>query len=215
LVKFRGQWVQMSAQEIQALGRESGSTTSNLSARAWQSSPSRSSMMLTPFPGTVDFARWEKAQEHEGASVNGTPLTRYWLIPIALRPKMFTSHPTMTSDEIRERTQHVWDTFYSVACIWKRSRCVSSIRARLAFLFVSKLYRQMYAGTGIATDSARQSRARFWARVLAKPCRRLFQAKPMPTLEIPARSRRPTRISTETDAALRVDDGAVSFHVLK
>jgi hypothetical protein len=71
------------------------------------------------------------------------------------------------------------------AKVWKRSRCVSSIRARLAFLFVSKLYRQMYAGTGIATDSARQSRARFWARLLAKPCRRLFQAKPLPTLEVP------------------------------
>src|SRR5713226_2796924 len=34
-------------------------------------------VMLTPFPGTVDFASWEKAQEREGASVNGTPLTRY------------------------------------------------------------------------------------------------------------------------------------------
>ncbi|HEY7097753.1 MAG TPA: radical SAM protein [Terriglobales bacterium] len=144
-------------------------------------------VMLTPFPGTVDFTRWEKDQGRDGASVNGTPLTRYWLIPPALRPKMFTPHPTMTSDDIRERTQHVWDTFYSVAAIWKRSRCVSSIRARLAFLFVSKLYRQMYAGTGIATDSARQSRARFWARLLAKPCRRLFQAKPSPTLEIPGR----------------------------
>jgi radical SAM superfamily enzyme YgiQ (UPF0313 family) len=172
-------------------------------------------VMLTPFPGTVDFASWEKAQEREEASVNGTPLTRYWLIPTALRPKMFTPHPTMTSDEIRERTQHVWDTFYSVASIWKRSRCVSSIRARLAFLFVSKLYRQMYAGTGIATDSARRSRARFWARLLAKPCRRLFQAKPLPTLEIPARSKGLMRVSTETGAVPRADDGAVSLHVLR
>ncbi|MGH9582260.1 MAG: B12-binding domain-containing radical SAM protein [Bryobacteraceae bacterium] len=145
-------------------------------------------VMLTPFPGTVDFARWEKAQESEGATVHGTPLTRYWLIPPALRPKMFTPHPTMASDEIRKRTQGVWDTFYSVASIWKRSRCVSSIRARLAFLFVSKLYRQMYAGTGIAADSARQSRACFWARLLAKPCRRLFRAKPLPSLEIPLRT---------------------------
>ncbi len=141
-------------------------------------------VMLTPFPGTVDFERWEKAQQRQRASVNGIPLTRYWLIPAAQRPKMFTPHPSMTSDEIGERTQHVWDTFYSVNAIWKRSRCVSSIRARLAFLFVSKLYRQMYAGTGIATDSARQSRARFWARLLAKPTRRLFQAKRLPNLEV-------------------------------
>ena len=29
----------------------------------------------------------------------------------------------------------------------------------MAFVLISKLYRQMYANTGIATDSARQSRA--------------------------------------------------------
>lgn len=67
--------------------------------------------MLTPFPGTVDFERWEKTQQLERANVNGTPLTRYWLIPAAQRPKMFTPHPTLTSDEIRERTQRVWDKF--------------------------------------------------------------------------------------------------------
>jgi radical SAM superfamily enzyme YgiQ (UPF0313 family) len=171
-------------------------------------------VMLTPFPGTVDFDRWEKAQQDEGANVNGTPLTRYWLIPAALRPKMFTPHPSMTSDEIRERTQHVWDRFYSLDSIWKRSRCVSSIRGRLAFLFVSKLYRQMYAGTGIATDSARQSRARFWARLLAKPCRRLFQAKPLPSLEIPARSKPSATVMADAGAVPREDESKVSLRVL-
>ena len=170
-------------------------------------------VMLTPFPGTVDFERWEKTQEHTGASVNGIPLTRYWLIPTADRPKMFMLHPSMTSDEIRERTQHVWDDFYSVSSIWKRSRCVSSIRARLAFLFVSKLYRQMYAGTGIATDSARQTRARFWARLLAKPCRRLFQAKPLPTLEVPACSKRPTEAVTRAGGLLGKNSDTL-LHVL-
>jgi radical SAM superfamily enzyme YgiQ (UPF0313 family) len=142
-------------------------------------------VMLTPFPGTVDFERWEKAPENQEKNVGGTPLTRYWLIPAALRPKMFTPHPSMSSDEIRERTQGVWNKFYSLGSIWQRSNCVKSIRARLAFVFVSKLYRQMYASTGIATDSARQGRARFWASLLAKPCRRLFKAKPMPELEMP------------------------------
>jgi radical SAM superfamily enzyme YgiQ (UPF0313 family) len=172
-------------------------------------------VMLTPFPGTVDFERWEKAQEHTEASVNGIPLTRYWLIPPAERPKMFTPHPSMTSDEIRERTQRVWDGFYSVGSIWKRSRCVSSIRARLAFLFVSKLYRQMYAGTGIATDSARQSRARFWARVLAKACRRLFQAKPLPTLEVPARRKPLTGAAMQLDVLATEGNREPSLHVLE
>ena len=171
-------------------------------------------VMLTPFPGTVDFERWEKAQQRDGANINGTPLTRYWLIPAALRPKMFTPHPSMTSDEIRDRTQHVWDRFYGIASIWKRSRCVSSIRGRLAFLFVSKLYRQMYAGTGIATDSARQSRARFWARMLAKPCQRLFQAKPLPSLEVPVSRKTPTRAQTVPGTMASEAENQTSLRVL-
>jgi hypothetical protein len=59
------------------------------------------------------------------------------------------------------------------------------LRARLAFVLISKLYRQMYANTGIATDSARVSRAQNWARLLAPPTRRLFAAPPMPDLQIP------------------------------
>jgi radical SAM superfamily enzyme YgiQ (UPF0313 family) len=141
-------------------------------------------VMLTPFPGTVDFERWEKSQA-EDVRVAGVPLTRYWLIPPERRPKMFMPHPTMSSEELRQRSQDVWDRFYSLPSIWKRSRCTPNLRARLAFIFISKLYRQMYATTGIATDSARRSKANHWARILAKPCRRLFQAKPMPGLMIP------------------------------
>ncbi len=142
-------------------------------------------VMLTPLPGTVDFQHWEKAQQNDPPKVGDIPITRYWLIPSKVRPRMFMPHPSMTSDDLRQRTQGVWDRFYSLSSIWKRSHCVSSIRARLAFLFISKLYRQMYARTGIATDSARQDRAQFWARLLAKPCQRLFQAKPMPSLKVP------------------------------
>src|SRR6266567_3016548 len=142
-------------------------------------------VMLTPFPGTVDFGKWEKAFGEEVPTVDGIPLTRYWLIPAHRRPKMFMPHPTMSSAEMRERTQRVWARFYSFASVWKRSRCTPNLRARLAFVFISKLYRQMYASTGIATDSARRNRASAWARWLAVPCRKLFQAKPMPELEVP------------------------------
>ena len=139
--------------------------------------------MLTPFPGTVDFERWEKAQAESVEKVQGIPITRYWLVPAEVRPKMFMPHPTMSSEEMRGRTQRVWDDFYSMTSVWKRSRCAPTIRARLAFIFVSKLYRQMYATTGIATDSARRNRATRWARWLAKPCRRLFIGKPISELQ--------------------------------
>jgi hypothetical protein len=142
-------------------------------------------VMMTPFPGTVDFDRWEQNMNGSAPRVNGVPITRYWLIPAAVRPKMFSPHDTMSSDEIRERTQGVWDTFYSMREIWERSRCVPRLRDRLGFVFISKLYRQMYANTGISTDSARRQKANRMARWLAVPCRKLFEAKPMPELEMP------------------------------
>ncbi len=140
-------------------------------------------VMMTPFPGTVDFQKWEKSQDENPQMVGDVPLTRYWLIPAHNRPKMLTPHASMSSDEIRERTQGVWDSFYSLASIWHRSRCVKTLRARLAFVLISRLYRQMYAKTGISTDSARK--ANWVARAIAKPCRMLFQAKPMPELQVP------------------------------
>ena len=49
-----------------------------------------------------------------------------------------------------------------------------------------------YADTGIATDSARVSRSAKWARLLAKPCQRLFAASPLPDLEVPVWSPTPS-----------------------
>ena len=142
-------------------------------------------LMMTPFPGTVDFTKWEKEQSQAQTYVEGTPITRYWLIPSKVRPKMFTPHPIMTSDEICERTQATWDRFYTLGAIWKRSRCAPRLRSRLAFIFISKLYRQMYAGTGISTDSARHRKAKSSARWIARQCRKLFQTDPMPELQSP------------------------------
>jgi Radical SAM superfamily len=144
-------------------------------------------VMMTPFPGTVDFGRWEKEQSVNPAMVGCVPITRYWMIPTAVRPKMFTPHPTMSSDEIRERTQKVWDRFYTLGAIWRRSACTPTLRARLGFIFLSKLYRQMYAGTGISTDSARRKRSKAWARWTARQCKKLFTARPMPELPSPIR----------------------------
>jgi radical SAM superfamily enzyme YgiQ (UPF0313 family) len=135
---------------------------------------------LTPYPGTVDFMRWEKQMEASPVEIAGIPITRRWLIPQALRPKLYWSHPTMSAEEIRRNTQSVWDTFYGLRSIWVRSRFIKSLRARLAFVLISKIYRQMYADTGIATDSARVSRSARWARWLARPCQHLFAGRPMP-----------------------------------
>ena len=142
-------------------------------------------VMLTPFPGTIDFDKWEKSFVQGPPLFEGTPLTRHWLIPAARRPKYYMPHPTMSPEEVRTRTQQVWDRFYSLPVVWKRSRCVRQIKGRIAFVLISKLYRQMYANTGIASDSARASSAERWARLISKPTARLFAGRPMPDLQVP------------------------------
>lgn len=142
-------------------------------------------VILTPFPGTIDFAKWEKTVDVSTSQVDGVPLTRRWLIPQESRPKYFGLHPTMSDDEVRQRTQDVWDKFYSFAAVWRRSSFMKSLKGRLAFVLISKIYRRMYADTGITTDSARMARSTRIASWLAKPCRWLFAGKPMPELQVP------------------------------
>ena len=148
-------------------------------------------VMLQPLPGTVDFATWER-EATDVPIIDGVPLTRYWLIPPERRPRVYSPHPSMTADELRSRTQGVWDRFYALPVIWRRSCFLKSLRAQLAFVLVSKLYRQMYANTGISTDSARVQRSALWARWLARFARRLFAADPMPALREPGRVPRVT-----------------------
>ena len=157
-------------------------------------------VMLQPLPGTLDFQKWER-EAVDVPKIDGIPLTRYWLIPNSRRPRIYTPHPVMSADEIRIRTQGVWNRFYSLGVVWQRSSCVKSLKSRLAFVLLSKLYRQMYANTGIATDSARVARSAKRARVLAKIARRFFVAAPMPDLAEPAPL---VRASNSSGIALRV-----------
>jgi hypothetical protein len=186
LQAFRAQGVHVLGSFIFGLPTDTAATFDATASLAHRSGVSFAQfVMLTPFPGTVDFANWERL-EAGAPTVDGIPITRYWLIPPSKRPKVYTPHPTMTAEAVRQGTQRVWDRFYTLSAIWQRSTCVRSLRARLAFVLISKLYRQMYANTGIATDSARIARSARRARWLAKATRRLFVTAPMPDLEEPA-----------------------------
>jgi radical SAM superfamily enzyme YgiQ (UPF0313 family) len=147
-------------------------------------------VLLQPLPGTIDFGTWER---EAGAvpEVDGIPLTRYWLIPAERRPRVYSPHPRMAADELRSRTQDVWDRFYALDLVWQRSSFLKSLRARAAFVIISKLYRQMYANTGIATDSARVRRSARQARWLARLARWFFASHPMPALREPRRTNVP------------------------
>jgi radical SAM superfamily enzyme YgiQ (UPF0313 family) len=142
---------------------------------------------LTPHPGTVDFMRWEKEQDKAPTLIDGVPLTRYWLLPLHRRPKICMPHPAMSPEEIRLKTIGAWIRFYSFASVWRRAQvCTVKLRSRLMFVMISKLYLQMYAQTGIATDSARKSKANGWARWWAKRALPLFKAPPLPARELAA-----------------------------
>ena len=146
----------------------------------------------------------EEASAPSAEKVAGIPITRHWLIPQAQRPKVYSPHPVMSPDEIRDADAGA-SGIGSTACaaIWERSRVhATSLRARLAFVLISKLYRQMYANTGIATDSARVNRANRWARLIARPCRRLFVARPLPELVAPVRQPAQRQLATADARAL-------------
>jgi radical SAM superfamily enzyme YgiQ (UPF0313 family) len=143
-------------------------------------------VLLTPFPGTLEFEKWAANEGLRADPIDGVPITQHWLIPSERRPKLYVPHPTMSVEEIRVATQAAWDRFYSWPAVWKRSRVVKSARARIAFALISKLYRQMYANTGLATDSARIARSARRAHWIGKACRRLFIGRPMPELRVPA-----------------------------
>lgn len=140
---------------------------------------------LTPLPGTLDFVRWEAAMASDARRIAGQPLTRYWLIPPNERPRVMCRHPSMAPEELRCRTQQTWDEFYSWRRTWRRSRLAPNIKSRIAFVLIAKLYRQMFANTGIAADSARAGRATLWARGIGRLCRRFFRGAPLPTLPLP------------------------------
>ena len=142
-------------------------------------------VLLQPFPGTVDFEKWAKDQAGVAPMINGIPITQHWLMDEASRPKIYMEHPTMSADEIRSRTQGVWDRFYSWNRSWERSKILKSYKSRVAFVLCSKLYRQMYANTGIATDSARVQASAKRAQMIGRVARRFFVSAPMPDLTVP------------------------------
>ena len=106
-------------------------------------------------------------------------MNRYWLARANERLGVAIQNPVMTRAEISAGTRSAWDQFYSLRLLWERSRRIRTLRKRLMFVLFFKMYRQMYAGTGFASDSARQ-RVAMWAGLLALPCRRFFKSPPTP-----------------------------------
>ncbi len=143
-------------------------------------------VMMTPFPGTVDFGRWEKEQSR--ASDAGGRCADYALLADSRRDSpedVYAAPHHEFGRDSRAHTEGLGPASTTGADLEAFGVHPESERRGIAFMFLSKLYRQMYAGTGISTDSARRKKSKRWARWTARQCKRLFQAKPMPELESP------------------------------
>ena len=151
---------------------------------------------LTPFPGTLDFEKWESEQGDDIETVDGVPVSRHWLIPQENRPKLLTPHPVMSGEEIRQGTQRVWNSFYSLKASWQRSDILKSIGNRLIFLVASKVMLQAFGNTGLSTDSARASRATKLGGIGFSLLQKMFAAQPMPELEVPETPSAPTALAS-------------------
>ena len=142
---------------------------------------------LTPLPRHVGFRQLGRGGEEQGGESSRRSDKPLLADPPTSPSENVYAPPGHVGRRDHAAQHNVWDSFYRLPSIWERSKITKSIRGRLSFVLMSKLYRQMYAKTGFATDSARTRRARRWTQWIAKPVRRLFRAPPMPDLQVPRR----------------------------
>ncbi len=74
-------------------------------------------VMLTPFPGTLDFEKWEESAGADVQKVDGVPVTRHWLIPKAPAPEGVHAAPADVA-QTRSASARRWCGTRSTACRW-------------------------------------------------------------------------------------------------
>ncbi len=110
--------------------------------------------MLQPFPGTVDFAKWEQTAEPQ---LRGRRAAHALLADPDEQAAEAVHAASLDGRRRDPRRARRRPGTRSTACRQSGSgrRASSPSRAAWPSCSISKLYRQMYANTGIATDSAR------------------------------------------------------------
>ena len=154
-------------------------------------------VLLTPFPGTLDFDKWaEKERRHRWPGVDGVPVTQALADPRGSPAEDLTSpHPTMTAKRFGSGRRASGIEFYSWGAVWARSRVVQLAADALAFM-PSRSCTGRCTPTPASPPTARASIDRPSARAgSAAPCARLFVAQPMPDLAMPAELAKPAATS--------------------
>ena len=123
-------------------------------------------VLLTPFPGTLDFEKWAASPEQQGVQVDGD--SGHAALADPARAPAQALHAASDDGGGGDPGAHagrVGPVLQLARRLGALARRWSRSRHALAFVLISKLYRQMYANTGIATDSARVARSARMARL--------------------------------------------------
>ena len=96
--------------------------------------------------------------------------------------------PTTQRLSTRRRRYHYWPALalalLAALMVWAGA-AAASCNFLSTVASIGSADGQVLTPRGIATDSARRERANWWARRIAKITRHLFQASPMPELQVP------------------------------
>jgi len=132
--------------------------------------------VYNPYPGTKDFYEMMNDKKNFG---NPKFIPRhktqilsddYWLTP--MRPVDIIKHPNITKQDLHKENKKCWDSFYSLSESFKRTRQGRAknwpLTGKIAYLVVCILFRQAYAGYGMAADSVRKTKMGTSTRILVK-----------------------------------------------
>ena len=86
-------------------------------------------VLLTPFPGTVDFEKWAADENRRGERSTACPSPSTGSFPRTSRPRLYAAPDDVARGD-PDGTQRAWDQFYSWRHVWARSRVVESSSAR-------------------------------------------------------------------------------------
>lgn len=94
----------------------------------------------------------------------------YWLTP--LRPVDIIKHPNISAAQLHTENKKCWDSFYSLRESFKRARRGRAkswpLAGKIAYLMACLVFRQAYAGYGMAADSVRRKEMTLRTKILLK-----------------------------------------------
>lgn len=172
--------------------------------------------VYNPYPGTKDFYEMMSDKKNFGKpGFSPKHRTRiladeYWLT--RMRPVDIIKHPNISKDDLHTENKKCWDSFYSLRESYRRTKLGRargwSPAKKMAYVMVCLLFRQAYAGYGMAADSVRKTEMGIGKRLLIKSAVRFYNYffRRASLRNVPLRSARPKAFREEAKNLVRGGD---------